>query len=612
MQPGSGGLQIAAILHGNRRWTSLAVSFFTVLAVSIACIPHFQEHHVAIASDQLQLNEKLSIPGFGVGIRAILGSICSRTLFPDACLDELSSFSLSALVNPSQLVSFAVQAALSRTNEAYQVALEVSSRSGLSLLERQCTLDCAGFMEDAKEQLGSAFSKLSAVHGSDIGSIQGFLRDVKVWLSASLSLQTACVDGFDLAPGSVQVEVESHQGYLAKVIGNGLFLVDVLARVGNSLDGWVNGFAPIPPYVHLRRRLLDQDMQTDRSESHNELMEVEDGFPSWVSASERRLLQNSPNNITADAVVAQDGSGNFMRITDALMNIPSNRKGRYVIYIKKGIYKEVFNITKDQKYISFIGDGIGSTVITGDRNVASGDFNTYRTCTVGIAGKGFYARDITIQNTAGPSGHQAVALRAQADFLVFYRCSFEGYQDTLYALSSRQFYRDCVVSGTVDFIFGNAIALFQNCNITARLPLSSQKNTLTAQGRKLSADISGYSFQNCTIQGEPELLKSSVPTFLGRPWKAYSRVVFLESEMQALVNPGGWLEWNESNPFTDTVYYGEYANRGPGANTANRVKWPGVRANLSPDEASQYSVQNFLAGETWLGAYDVKYQSNLA
>ncbi|KAH7445566.1 hypothetical protein KP509_01G014900 [Ceratopteris richardii] len=611
MQPGLAILNAPALPYIHCRRIAFAVSLLAIIAISVAYVSHRHTNDGSVSSN-FHFKQKLSIPGLDVGVKQIFSSVCSRTLYPDACLEELSSFSISAITNPSQLVSLSVQAALARADEAYQVAKQVSSEPGLSSLVRQCTEDCSGFMQEAKEQLSLAVSKLSNFQFSDIKSSEIYLRDVKVWLSAAISFQTACIDGFELAPGSIQIEVEANQGHLSKVIANGLFLVDTLARVGDHLDTWLNGFSPVPPYVHLRRRLLSA--KADNTEDHEKLMEVQEGFPHWVSAGERRLLQSSSDYIEADAVVAQDGSGDYFYITDALMDIPDERQGRYVIYIKEGIYEEVFNVTKDLKNITFIGDGIGSTVITGDRNVSSGVFNTYRTCTVGIAAEGFYARDLTFQNTAGPSGHQAVALRAQADFLVFYRCSFEGYQDTLYALSSRQFYRECAISGTVDFIFGNAIAAFQNCNITARLPLENQQNTLTAQGRKVAVDISGYSFQNCTINGEAELLSSPFPvaTFLGRPWKAYSRVVFLESEMDSIIDPAGWVEWNESNPYIDTLYYGEYANRGPGSNTDHRVKWPGVRPNLSEEEASQYTVQNFLAGETWLGAYDVDYQSNLS
>ncbi|KAH7298339.1 hypothetical protein KP509_25G038100 [Ceratopteris richardii] len=221
---------------------------------------------------------------------------------------------------------------------------------------------------------------------------------------------------------------------------------------------------------------------------------------------------------------------------------------------------------------------------------------------------------MTFRNTAGPDGHQAVALRAAADYLVFYLCSFEGYQDTLYALSSRQFYRECQIYGTVDYMFGNAVAVFQNCALWARKPNQGQQNTYTAQGRELSADVSGYSFHNCALKPDSSLAQAeyTVQTYLGRPWKAYSRTVFLQSELQSLIQPQGWLPWNASNPFTDTVYYGEYGNRGAGADTSKRVSWGGVHPAMSKTDASKFSLASFLGMQSWLDALGVPYQANLS
>ncbi|KAI5058674.1 hypothetical protein GOP47_0026844 [Adiantum capillus-veneris] len=587
----------------------LAISLIAILTVSIS----YATHHIVDRSHP-HLQKKLSIPG--LGLTQLLNVVCKHTLFPDSCVRELSSFSIiPALVSPSHLVSLAVQAASARADEVYQLAIQSSTEQGLHLLESQCANDCIDLMAHAKDNLNAAVSKLSNLHVTDIRSLRSFLRDVKVWLSSSLSYQTACADGFELALGSIQVQIQDKQNYVTKVIGNGLILVDILAQIGDNLGDWLRGFPPMPPIIHLRRRLLSQNAErVSNAGDCEKLIDVYDGFPHWVSAAERKLLQAPTSPFGADVTVAQDGSGDFLNITDALMSIPQGYVDRYVIYIKEGIYEEVFNVTKDLENVTFVGDGIGYTVITGRRNVASGLFNTYRTSTVGISGKRFYARDITFQNNAGPAGHQAVALRAGADFLVFFRCSFEGYQDTLYALSSRQFYRECKIMGTVDFIFGNAIAIFQNCEIVARLPMQGQLNTLTAQGRKLSADVSGYSFQNCTIYGEANLLNASfnVRTYLGRPWKAYSRVVFLQSQMDALVAPEGWVPWNDSNPYIDTVYYGEFGNRGPGAATQQRVLWKGVKPNMSEEEATQFNVQNFIAGETWLSSFEVEYQNSLA
>lgn len=228
-----------------------------------------------------------------------------------------------------------------------------------------------------------------------------------------------------------------------------------------------------------------------------------------------------------------------------------------------------------------------------------------------VVGDNFIARDITIRNTAGPNNHQAVALRSGSDLSVFYRCSFEGYQDTLYVHSDRQFYRECDIYGTVDFIFGNAAVVLQNCNIFARKP-PNRTNTLTAQGRTDPNQSTGIIIHNCRVTAASDLkpVQSSVKTFLGRPWKQYSRTVYIKTFLDSLINPAGWMEW--SGDFAlNTLYYAEYMNTGPGSSTANRVKWRGYHVLTSPSQVSQFTVGNFIAGNSWLPATNVPFTSGL-
>lgn len=222
------------------------------------------------------------------------------------------------------------------------------------------------------------------------------------------------------------------------------------------------------------------------------------------------------------------------------------------------------------------------------------------------------ARDITYRNTAGPQNHQAVALRSSSDFSVFYRYGFEGYQDTLYVHSLNQFYIECFVSGTVNFIFGNAAAVLQNCTIYVRRPMDHQKNTITAQGRKDLNQTSGISIHDSSVLAAPDLIsvQGSFETFLGRPWKEFSRTVYLQCFIDSLIDPAGWLEWNGDFAL-NTLYYGEYGNVGPGSSTAGRVKWGGYRVITSPLEASQFDVGNFIAGGPWLPSNGVPFTSGL-
>lgn len=229
-------------------------------------------------------------------------------------------------------------------------------------------------------------------------------------------------------------------------------------------------------------------------------------------------------------------------------------------------------------------------------------------------GDGFIGQDIWFQNTAGPQKHQAVALRVGADRSVINRCRIDAFQDTLYAHSNRQFYRDSYITGTIDFIFGNAAVVFQKCNIAARKPMSNQKNMVTAQGREDPNQNTGTSIQQCNIIPSSDLkpVVGSIKTFLGRPWKKYSRTVVMQSTIESHVDPTGWAEWDaQSKDFLNTLYYGEYMNKGAGAGTGKRVKWPGYHVIKSAAEASKFTVTQLIQGNVWLKNTGVNYIEGL-
>lgn len=188
----------------------------------------------------------------------------------------------------------------------------------------------------------------------------------------------------------------------------------------------------------------------------------------------------------------------------------------------------------------------------------------------------------------------------------------DGYQDTLYAQTHRQFYRNCVVSGTVDFIFGDAAAILQNCLIIARKPMDNQQNTVTAQGRTNIRETTGLIIQNCRIVPEQllEPVRFKIPSYLGRPWKMYSRSVIMESTLADFIQPAGWMPWS-GNFALDTCYYAEYGNRGPGANTNNRVKWKGFKVITDRNEALQFTTAPFIQGNQWLGSTGSPYYLGL-
>jgi pectinesterase len=180
-------------------------------------------------------------------------------------------------------------------------------------------------------------------------------------------------------------------------------------------------------------------------------------------------------------------------------------------------------------------------------------------------------------------------------------------QDTLYALSLRQFYSGCNIYGTVDYIFGNAAAVFQNCNLLARLGRTGSQNTYTASGRTDPGQTTGLSFLSCNVGPAPGL-PDSFPTYLGRPWKPYAQTVFIKSTLASCINPAGWLLWNGDPNSGNTVNYGEYGNTGAGANTASRVKWS---KQISITDANQFTVGSFIAGQQWLPATSIPYNNAL-
>ena len=217
-----------------------------------------------------------------------------------------------------------------------------------------------------------------------------------------------------------------------------------------------------------------------------------------------------------------------------------------------------------------------------------------------VLGEGFVGIALGFRNTAGPEKHQAVALRVQADRSIFLNCRMEAYQDTLYAQTHRQFYRGCYITGTIDFIFGDAAAIFQSCLLMVRKPMENQQNIVTAQGRADKHENTGIVLHNCRIFPDKELdpVKEKFKTYLGRPWKEYSRTIIMESTIGEFIAPEGWMPWEGSFALS-TLYYVEFNNHGPGADTSKRVKWAGYNNSISRQEAHSYTVTPFLQG-SWI------------
>jgi pectinesterase len=285
-----------------------------------------------------------------------------------------------------------------------------------------------------------------------------------------------------------------------------------------------------------------------------------------------------------DMVVAKDASGNYRYIQDAIDACRAFTPKRLRILIKNGVYKEKLNIPAWVTDISLIGESVDSTIITFDDHAGRGKMGTFESYSVRIQGNNINVENMTIENAAGPVG-QAVALHAEGDRLVFRNCRFLGHQDTIFASgeNAQQYYVDCYIEGTTDFIFGPATALFENCEI-----LSKKNSYITAASTPHWVTY-GYVFKDCRLRAEEGVNK----VYLGRPWRDYARTVFINCDMDDHIRPAGWHNW--SRPQAEaTVFYAEYNCSGPGYQPRERVAWA---HQLSAEEAAKYTIENIFAGQ---------------
>nr|XP_043632067.1 probable pectinesterase/pectinesterase inhibitor 51 [Erigeron canadensis] len=329
-----------------------------------------------------------------------------------------------------------------------------------------------------------------------------------------------------------------------------------------------------------------------------------DGF--WETGGGNGLTRlGVPGGLKVDVSVCKNGGCDYKTVQEAVNVVPGWSEKRFVIWVKEGVYEETVRVGLEKQNVVVYGDGIGKTVITGSLHVGLPGLSTFNTATFGVSGDRFMASGLTIENTAGPDAHQAVAFVSDSDQSVIENCEFLGNQDTLYAHSLRQFYKSCHIEGNVDFIFGNSASIFQDCTILVRprqlKPEKGENNAVTAHGRIDPAQTTGFVFQNCLINGTEEYMRLyySKPkvhkNFLGRPWKEFSRTIFIDCNLEALISPEGWMPWTGDFALK-TLYYGEFGNTGKGSDLSGRVPW----SSRIPDEhVDMYSVGNFLQGDNW-------------
>ena len=291
---------------------------------------------------------------------------------------------------------------------------------------------------------------------------------------------------------------------------------------------------------------------------------------------------SNPDQYKYDFTVAKDGSGDFKYIQDAIDAMRVYPLRRITLYIKNGIYNEKIVLPSDNTDVSFIGESVDKTIISFNDYSGRGKLTTFTSYTAKISGNRFIAENITFMNSAGPVG-QALALYVDADKAVFKNCRFVGNQDTIYAAgeNARQYFVDCYIEGTTDFIFGPSTAVFQNCTIKAKTN-SFITAANTPQGKKF-----GFVFLDCKIIVDTSVTK----LFLGRPWRSYSRTVFIRCQLPKQIAPDGWNNWG--NPENEkTTFYAEYKNTGEGADTKSRVAWS---KQLSEKDVKEFTPENIFS-----------------
>lgn len=360
--------------------------------------------------------------------------------------------------------------------------------------------------------------------------------------------------------------------------------------------------AMMMPKLLLLIFLLASASSTLNADGSNELVMTEEAYRSWVKrvgSFKHSVFQKAKNKLKPCLTIKVDKDqslGHFASVQKAVDSLPVNNPCRVVISIGAGIYREKVVIPAIKAYVSLEGAGADKTIIewndTADLVGQTGrPLGTFGSATFAVNSPYFIAKNITFQNKAPPPpsgalGKQAVALRISADTAAFIGCKFIGAQDTLYDHMGRHYFRDCYIQGSVDFIFGNGLSLYEGCHLHA---ITNSVGALTAQKRDSLLEETGFSFVHCKVTGSGAL-------YLGRAWGTFSRVVFAFTFMDKIINPSGWYDWgNKSREMT--VFYGQYQCSGPGADFGRRVSWS---RELTQQEAKPFISIGFVDGYEWL------------
>ncbi|KAF7805079.1 putative pectinesterase/pectinesterase inhibitor 28 [Senna tora] len=585
--------------NSTRRVAIIVVSAFLLVSLVVAVT-------VGVTWQQIESEENQEGDKSVSNKQKAVKSICAPTDYKKECEETLEAEG-GDTSDPKQLIMVTFNATIKKIESALEKSHTLHEAEN-DPRAKQALDSCKDLMQLSIDEFTRS---LYSINSFDFNNIDKILMNLKVWLSGAITYQDTCIQGFENTTSPAGQKMKELLENAMHMSSNGLAIINDMA----------NALASLNLTKQSRRLLHHEDDLTHAGDAtvlrhgvHHNLQ-----LPFWMEedgmGARRGLLEGDKHikegKLKPDVVVAKDGSGKFKSINEALNQVPKKNKKPFVIYIKEGVYKEYVHIKKDMTYVVLIGDGGNKTRITGNKNFKDGT-NTYNTCTVAVQGDHFLAIKMGFENSAGAEKHQAVALRVQADLSIFYKCQIDGYQDTLYAHALRQFYRDCTISGTIDFIFGDAVSVFQNCTFVVRKPMENQQCIVTAQGRKERHQPSAIVIQGGSIVADKKYypVRFKNKAYLARPWKLYSRTIIMEAYLDDLIQPEGFLGWDTLGTGEKTCFYAEYNNKGPGSDVSKRVKWNGIK-HITPQHATDFSPLRYFKNDLWIRETRIPYNPGM-
>ncbi|KVI12477.1 pectinesterase-like [Cynara cardunculus var. scolymus] len=568
--------------------SSVALILLVACALGIIAAMHFK----SVQQEEQEEDDETT-----TSVKAVT-VVCQPTQYKDACQRTLAPLANHSKATPKDYLLASIRSAKLEVHKVLQAA--ANSSDNIPPQDRARIHECTKLLSFAIQDLESTVITMETKNRT----LGDHIKDLRNRLTAVYSFQSQC-------KATINKSGHKYKSLILEFMLNSTQLSDNALAIAS-------GFSEIIKELNIDQfafSLDDLNLQYSRR-----LLQSQDGttsLPTLLPARDSRRPGSAPApapgpgpEAKPDIVVAKDGSGRFMTIGEAVATyktpLPPGKQ-RYIIYVKAGEYNEQVVIQRHQENVYIFGDGDG-TIVTCDKSAVKHKLETPYTATfdrfIAAEGKGFMAKSMTFRNTAGPEGEQAVALRVQSEGAVIYLCKIEGYLDTLLCQNYRQFYRECVITGTIDFIFGEGSAVIQKSEIVVRKPKASQNNlVIVADGNEKPYQIGGLVLHNCTVRldkdMEMEVDKGKYNIYLGRPWMPSSTSAIMESDLGGFLKPEGYVPWPQAQN-EKTCRFFEYNNRGAGATSNNRVKWITLNILTDPAQAQPYTVATFIDGKQWL------------